>query len=249
MSLLYSVFLDCSDRCDDPHMADVFFGLAYGLMPFCVTEDVTGGSLHFRRSFGPTEKDKALRTAAANEELSALPALQWYHAGAAAREWTDHLQPVSGPTLRVAWSIGKNPVEAHLRVVPALIGWTKWERDTPWATMRRRLHTEAGSIGPNVMLSQRHHRQAQILDFVGMRALESEGRTPEQAAAYVVRAAAMIADGTMAAVFGPNGEVVDVTVVVTGGDGGCDMDVDADGGDAEGEDSGDADGGGDSDRA
>jgi hypothetical protein len=213
MSLQYSVFLDCSDRCDDPHMADVFFGLAYGLMPFCVTEDATGGTLHFRRSFGPTEKDKALRTAAANEELSALPALQWYHAGAAAREWTDHLQPATGPTLRVAWSVWKNPVEAHLRVVPALIGWTKWERDTPWATMRRRLHTEAGSIGPSVMLSQRHHRQAKILDFIGMRALKSEGRTPEQAAAYVVRASAMIADGTMEAIFGPDGEVVDVRVV------------------------------------
>lgn len=58
MALRHAIFVKCSEHCDDPHMVDIFFGLAYGLMPFCVTEDTNQGTLYFRRSFGPTEKDK-----------------------------------------------------------------------------------------------------------------------------------------------------------------------------------------------
>ncbi len=58
MALRHAIFVKCYEHCDDPHMADIFFGLAHGLMPFCVTEDINQGTLYFRRSFGPTEKDK-----------------------------------------------------------------------------------------------------------------------------------------------------------------------------------------------
>lgn len=60
MALRHAIFIKCSEHCEDPHMVDIFFGLAYGMMPFCVTEDVNQGTLYFRRSFGPAEKDKVL---------------------------------------------------------------------------------------------------------------------------------------------------------------------------------------------
>lgn len=262
MALRHAIFVKCSEHCDDPHMVDIFFGLAYGLMPFWVTEDTNQGTLYFRRSFGPTEKDKvcpfvfvrlffchvlqAQRTAAANEELSAHPVVQWYNAGAASRTWTDHLQ-TTGPLQRVAWSIerrvdartmlcfctsvrihiyiclctymytsgcgplffflmmsrsvqvsarNKNSVESHLRVVPALIGWTKWERDAPCATMRRRLQTEAvvaaGTTASPVTLRQL--RLAQALDFVGMKAV-ADGRSDAQLVDAVRNAATTLAGG------------------------------------------------------
>lgn len=210
MSLRHGVFLECAKRCDDPYVADVFFGLAYGLMPFCVTEDPSTGVLHFRRSYGPTEKDKAVRTAAAAEELAALPAVQWYAAGAADRAWSDTLHATGTTALRVAWSIHQNDAAAHLRVVPALIGWTKWERDAPWATVRRRLAIEAASIGPAAVASQRHHRQAMVLDFVGMRAV-AEGRTPAQTVGLVRQAAVDLAAGHLVVAFAPDGAVASVT--------------------------------------
>lgn len=105
MTLRYPVFLECADQCADPVDADVFFGLAYGLMPFCVTDDANQGILLFRRAFGPAEKDKAARIGTANEELAALPEVRWYLAGASMRAWTDHMQPDNGAAHRVAWSI------------------------------------------------------------------------------------------------------------------------------------------------
>lgn len=209
MTSTHDVFFECAERCTDPHMADVFFGLAYGLLPFCVSTETGPEILYFRRSFAPGEKDKAIRTAVAMEELAALPAVQWYHAGAANRAWSDTLQTTGSTALRVAWSIAQNDAEAHLRIVPALLAWTKWERDAPWATMRRRLATEAASIGPATITSQRHHRQAMALDFLGMRAV-AEGRTNAQIVTLVRDAAEAMAAGKLEVTFGPDGDVVGV---------------------------------------
>jgi hypothetical protein len=105
MSLRYPVFLECVDLCVDPVDEDLFFGLAYGLMPFSVTDDINQGVLLFRRSFGVTDKDKTARAGTANEELAALPEVRWYLAGASSRPWTDHMQPENGAAHRVAWSV------------------------------------------------------------------------------------------------------------------------------------------------
>lgn len=90
----------------------------------------------------------------------------------------------------------KNSVESHLRVVPALIGWTKWERDAPCATMRRRLQTEAvvaaGTTASPVTLRQL--RLAQALDFVGMKAV-ADGRSDAQLVDAVRNAATTLAGG------------------------------------------------------
>lgn len=190
-------------------MADIFFGLAYGLLPFCVTEDTGPGILHFRRSYGPTEKDKTARMAAATEELATLPAVQWYASSAAGRGWSDTLQATGTTVLHVAWSVSNNDVAAHLRIVPDLLSWTKWERDAPWATMRRRQATEAASIGPAAVVAQRHHRQAMALDYLGMRAL-AEGRTNTQIIALVREAFDGLAAGRLEVTFGLEGEVTGV---------------------------------------
>lgn len=54
--------------------------MAYGLFPFCVSDGVAMDTLWFRRSTGPTERDRAQRLAEAAEALQACPDVVWYNA-------------------------------------------------------------------------------------------------------------------------------------------------------------------------
>ena len=53
----------------------------------------------------------------------------WYNGQPKGLETPLH---INASTLTVAWSINEHDVEAHCRVVPALLWWTRWEREAPW---------------------------------------------------------------------------------------------------------------------
>ena len=138
--------------------------MAYGMYPFCVHEEPTTQCLAFRRSVGPTEKDKTQRLTDAAESLQSLPDVAWYNATiAVATSSPLHVRPA---TLSVAWSIANHDVETHVRMVPVLLEWTRWTRDAPWQELRRSL-----TVSVNRPPAQpRHVRAAQIINFVGTRA-------------------------------------------------------------------------------
>lgn len=140
--------------------------MSYGLFPFCVQEDPAGDTLLFRRStgrtiaaglrfdLGPGEKDKAQRLTEAAEALQACGDVAWYNAthahptcsrdlrgaGGLAKAAPLHIRP---GTLSVAWSIGMHDVETHLRMVPALLRWTRWDREDLWQQLRTLLQVES----------------------------------------------------------------------------------------------------------
>ena len=174
MALRHHVFVECSRECADVHNRDVFLAMAYGLYPMCVAEDPADsfsggrrsrpgtGILLFRRSLGPTEKDRVARLAAAAAELQTDPDIAWYN--------TTTASPlhVHAPTLAVSWEVGASVAEVQLRVVPALLRWTRWEKDAAWAGMRLRLAALAEA--PRLAPLPRTLRLAQLLELVGQRA-------------------------------------------------------------------------------
>jgi hypothetical protein len=169
MSVPHLIFVHCADACTDPHLRDVFMGLAYGMHPFCVQADAGLKSLVFRRSHAPTEKDRAQRLAVAVEELAAIPAVQAYNArvpeAARLRVLGDGARPPA-----VAWGIADPTIDDHLAVVPALLAWTQWDRDAGWIALRRAWAAAANAGAPPGAATPRPVRLAQALDVVGKRA-------------------------------------------------------------------------------
>ena len=138
--------------------------MAYGMYPFCVHEEHTMQCLAFRRSVGPTEKNKTQRLVDAAESLQSLPDVAWYNTTIAVTTSTPlHVRPA---TLSVAWSIANHDVETHVRMVPVLLQWTRWTRDAPWQELRRSLPSSV----TRPPAQPRHVRAAQTIDFVGTRA-------------------------------------------------------------------------------
>lgn len=197
--LRHLVFADCATLCPDPHLADVFVAMAYGMYPFCVQEDREGLRLQFRRVFGPNEpRDRPRRLADAVEALEGLEGVRAYHAGLSDSNQELHVQPQS---ISVAWPIAASR-EDHLRVVPELLGWTLWDADAAWIALRRQC---TGTPGPLPHVSQpRHLRLAQILDLVGERALAAPGATMEQVLTTCREAAQRFASGQMETVTDPD---------------------------------------------
>ena len=96
MSLRHSIFARCADLETDGYLQEMYMhgelpcnimigrfplpSLAYGMYPFCVSEDTNTQSLIFRRSIGVGEKDKAQRLADAADALKSFPAVVSYNA-------------------------------------------------------------------------------------------------------------------------------------------------------------------------
>ena len=124
--------------------------------------------LLFRRSTAPGEKDKVQRLADAAESLQACPDVAWYNSTlGVANSSPLHVRP---GTLAVAWSIPRHDVATHMRLVPALLRWTRWDRDTQWHQLRAMLANEARAI-VRVLSHPRHVRTAQVIDFIGMQSM------------------------------------------------------------------------------
>ena len=84
--------------------------------------------------------------------------------------------PVLGPNPWVQWPLDAS-VEEHIRIVPALLRWTQWDAlDHGWMDLRCDVaqraagRREGGAASGGV--TPRHLRLAQIMDFVGTRALQ-----------------------------------------------------------------------------
>lgn len=127
-------------------MQDTFNAMAYGMYPMCVQEDPDcrnqgfrfpiwnsgGDTLLFRRSTGPTERDRLQRLASAAQDLQSLDDVIWYNTNLGG----DRPLHVQSGALTVAWNINGNAPTTHVRVIPALLRWTRWDHDAPWITFR-----------------------------------------------------------------------------------------------------------------
>jgi hypothetical protein len=100
-----------------------------------------------------------------------------------------HVRPA---TLTVVWGITDHTAAVHLRVIPDLIEWTRWDREDAWKKIRRALCTPpvASTVVP------RHLRLALILDYLGVR-LQRQGWNPSDIAAVCQRAARQFAMGKL----------------------------------------------------
>lgn len=195
---------------EDPAVADTLLAIACGMYPLCVQYDERTTSLIFRRSNGAGEVrgDRAARLAAASDELLALPGIQWWIAEsagtpppavvpqtAAALAVGTPVAPGSGSAMTVAWPLvlrcggTAGAAEAHARVLPDLLRWTRCERDAAWSTLRRWLAAEARRRSHTpAPTTARTLRTARLLDTVGEDALAA-GHTREAALALCRQAA------------------------------------------------------------
>jgi hypothetical protein len=173
-----------------------------------VQEEPGAQLLLFRRSTLPGEKDKAQRLVDAAESLQACPDVTWYNTvHGCANSAPLHVRP---STLAVAWSIPRHDVATHRRLIPALLRWTRWDRDGPWTQLRSLLSSEAQST-VRVPCHPRHVRIAQIVDFIGMQAV-SAGQSPGDVLAVCQRVLQLHAAGHVQAQWdAETGELKDVT--------------------------------------
>jgi hypothetical protein len=118
---------------------------------------------------------------------------------------------IQAATLTVAWPVAGNTVAEHLRMVPVLLRWCRWERDAGWSQLRRTLAQTRGTpTGP----AARPLRLARVLDFVGCKA-RTEGCSPAQIHAQCQQTADAFAAGQVRVEYDPEGGAVrSVTVVV-----------------------------------
>lgn len=197
MAVRHPVLVDAATLCQDAYMHDVLFGLAYGMYPMCVCEGGTPDTVLFRRSVGPTEKDRAARLAAAAADLQADAEIVAYNAT------TTTPLHVHAATLSVTWDVSPSGVDpaVHGRVIPALLQWTRWEREVPWATLRHRLAMAAAApANADQHPVPRALRMAQVLDVVGRSGGDCR------------RAMALFSTGSLQITYDPNsGDVVTVT--------------------------------------
>lgn len=96
------------------------------------------------------------------------------------------------------WSITSNDVDKHIRMVPALIRWSRWERDAPWRALRSEIARPVPTTAATPAM--RHLRLARILDFVGNRAHRA-GNTNAQVLALCRQAADDFAAGRLHVVY------------------------------------------------
>ena len=137
-------------------------------IPLPVQEEIGTQVLLFRRSTAPAEKDKQQRLADAAESLQACPDVVWYNATfGSANAAPLHVMP---GTLAVAWSISRHDVATHMRIIPALLRWTRWDREASWQQLRTEMAVESQST-MRVPSHPRHVRIAQVVDFIGMQAM------------------------------------------------------------------------------
>ena len=189
MAVRHLVFAECAEACaDDPCLQDTFIGLAYGQLPMCVFYDEGADTLIFRRSLTAAEKDKAHRLALAAEELQGNAHVAAYNA-----QQREPLH-VNAVNLSVAWAVAAHNADTHQSIVPALLQWTRWERDAPWQALRVLMAREAKRPLPSLPL--RHVRLAQILEWVGSRA-RAAGGTGAEVHAACTRAAQQFAAGQL----------------------------------------------------
>lgn len=181
--------------------------MAYGMYPFCVTEDSANHNLLFRRSIGPGEKDKSQRLADAADSLQTIPAVASYNSTIGLTSAAPlHVRP---GTLSVAWSVNRHDAATHMHVIPALLDWTRWARDTPWQKMRRMLQSSV-DVSPN---HPRHVRAAQVVEFVGLRARE-RGESEAVITSICQEALNQVGLGKLQAVLDPEtGVLVDVNAL------------------------------------
>jgi hypothetical protein len=188
-------------------------GLADHPHPEGVQEEVGTHNLLFRRSAAPTEKDKAQRLTDAAESLQALPDVVWYNSTIGSTNAAPlHVRP---GTLAVAWSIPRHNVATHMRLIPVLLRWTRWDRDEPWQQLRAALAAEA-SGHVRVPAHPRHVRIAQTIDFVGMQSM-ALNQSPGDIASLCQTVLRLHTAGKVDTQWDPTtGDVVDVSVHVNG---------------------------------
>lgn len=73
------VFADCAALVNDIHMKQIFMGMAYGIHPFCVSENKTELVLIFRRAMHDRGGDKQKRLLQAVDALAQYPGIRAYN--------------------------------------------------------------------------------------------------------------------------------------------------------------------------
>ena len=91
----------------------------------------------------------------------------------------------AAPAAAVVWSVAEHGAAEHVRIVPRLMEWCRWDRDAPWSELRRRLqsasqdHSASLANAPQTPTASRHARCAALVEFVGNAAMAAGATAAE----------------------------------------------------------------------